>query len=159
VGGFCQAVLDAVLRAGEFEGVGAEDLTAVHGLADERCGRGDVAGRGEVLAVVGEHGVHAVRRGLKQGTQEVGGDARGGALVQLGKGELRGAVDGNEKVELALLGPDLGYVDVKVADRVGLEALAGRFVAIGLGKAGDAVALQAAMQSRAGQMGDVDCRA
>jgi hypothetical protein len=46
----------------------------------------------------------------------------------------------NEEVELALLGPDLGYVDVEVADRVGLEALADRFVALGLGQARDAVA-------------------
>jgi hypothetical protein len=44
--------------------------------------------------------------------------------VQLGKGELGGAVDGNEEVELALLGPHLGDVDVEVADRVGLEARA-----------------------------------
>lgn len=42
--GLGQAVLDAVLGAGEFEGMGAEDLAAVHGLADEWCGRGDVAG-------------------------------------------------------------------------------------------------------------------
>lgn len=44
-----------------------EDLTAVHGLTDERCGRGDVAGRGEVLAVVGEHGVYAIGYGQQQG--------------------------------------------------------------------------------------------
>ena len=50
---------------GELEGVGAEDLAAVHGLADERRGRGDVAGRGKVQAVVGEHGVHALGHGLQ----------------------------------------------------------------------------------------------
>ena len=81
-----QAALDVVLGKGEFEGVGAEDLAAVHGLADGRRGRGDVAGRRKVLAVVGEHGVHAVGHGLQQGAQEVCGDARGGALVQLVKG-------------------------------------------------------------------------
>jgi hypothetical protein len=37
-------------------------------------------------------------------------------------------------VEFALLGPDLGDVDVEVADRVGLEALADRLVALGLGQ-------------------------
>ena len=78
-----------------------EELAAVHGFADERRGRGAVAWGSEVLAVIGE-------RGVQQGAQEVGGDPRGGALVQLGKGELRGSVDGHEKVELALLGPDLG---------------------------------------------------
>ena len=34
--GLGQAVVDAVLGAGEFEGMGAGDLTAVHGLADEQ---------------------------------------------------------------------------------------------------------------------------
>jgi hypothetical protein len=53
--------------------------------------------------------------------------------VELGKGELRGPVNGHEEVELALRGPDLGNVDVEVADRVGLEALAGGLVAVGLG--------------------------
>jgi hypothetical protein len=33
--------------------------------------------------------------------------------VQFGEGELAGAVDGNEQIELALLGPYLGYVDVE----------------------------------------------
>jgi hypothetical protein len=57
-------------------------------------------------------------------------------------------------VEFALLGSDLGDVDVEVADRVGLEALAGRLVAIGLGEARDAVAHEAAMQRRARQVRD-----
>jgi hypothetical protein len=35
--------------------------------------------------------------------------------VQLGEGELAGAVDGDEQVELALLGADLGDVEVEVA--------------------------------------------
>jgi len=38
-------------------------------------------------------------------------------LVQLDEGELAGAVDGHQQVEAALLGPDLGDVDVEVADR------------------------------------------
>jgi hypothetical protein len=100
-----------------------------------------------VVAVVGEHGVHAVWHGLEQGAEEVRGDARGGTLVELGESELRGAVDSHEEVELALLGPDLGDIDVEEADRVGLEALAGRPVAVGLGEARDAVALEAAMSA------------
>ena len=92
--------------------------------------------------------------GLKKGAQEVGGNADGGALVELGEGELRCAVDGDEEVELAPLGPDLGNVELKEADGVGLEALADRLVAIGLGQAGDAVALEAAMQRRARQVRD-----
>jgi len=52
----------------------------------------------------------------------------------LGEGELRGSVDGDEEVELALLGPDLGDVNMEDADGVGLEALADRLVAVGLGQ-------------------------
>ena len=77
----------------------------------------------------------AIGDGLKESAEEVGGDADGGALVELSKGELRGAVDGNEEVELALLGPDLGDVDVEEADRISLEAFAYGLVAVGLGKA------------------------
>ena len=55
-----QSVLDVVLGASIFEGVGTEDLTAVHGLADQRRRGCDVAGRGEVDAVVGEHCVDPI---------------------------------------------------------------------------------------------------
>jgi hypothetical protein len=152
--GLGQPVLDAVLRAGVLEGVGAEDLAAVHGLPDQGRGRGDVAGRPEVLAVVGQHGVHAVGHGREKVTQEVRGDTLGGALVELGEGEFAGTVDRDEEVKLALLGPDLGDVEVEEADRVGLEALAGGLVALGLGQAGDAVALEAAVERRARQVWD-----
>ena len=57
-----------------------------------------------------------VGNGCDQSQQKVSRDGSGGLLVQLNEGELRGAVDGDEKVELALLGPDLGDVDVEVAD-------------------------------------------
>jgi len=72
--------------------------------------------------------------------------------VQLGEGELRGAVDSHAEVQLALLGPGLGDVDVEEADRVDLEALAGGLAPAGLGQPGDAVALEAAVQRRAGGM-------
>jgi hypothetical protein len=98
--------------------------------------------------------MHLVGHRLQQDAQEVGGNARGGAIRQLGEGELRHAADGHEEVELALLGPDLGDVDLEKADGVGLEALASRLVAIGLGQARDAVALEAAKQSRARQVRD-----
>jgi hypothetical protein len=58
----------------------------------------------------------------------------------------RGTVDSHEKIELALLGPDLSDVDVEKADRVCLEAFADRLVAIGLGQPRDAMALKAAVQ-------------
>src|ERR1700757_2730920 len=43
------------------------------------------------------------------------------SMVQLGEGELRGPIDGDEEVEPALGGADFGDVDVEVADRIGLE--------------------------------------
>lgn len=88
--GLGQSVLDVVLGAGILEGMGPEDLTAVHGLADQRrCGC-DVAGRGEVDAVIGEHGVDPIRHRFQQSSQEVGGDTGGGTFVQLDEGKLAG---------------------------------------------------------------------
>ena len=66
--------------------------------------------------------------------------------MQLDEGELGRVVDGDEHVKLSLLGADFGDVDVDVADWVGLEAFLGGLLAIGVGQAGDAMALQAAMQ-------------
>ena len=43
---FGHLMLDLVLGACEFEGVGAEDLAAVHRLANRPRGGGGVAGRG-----------------------------------------------------------------------------------------------------------------
>lgn len=43
--------------------------------------------------------------------------------MQFDEGKLRGAVDGNEHVQLALFGAHLGNVDVEVADRVALSSL------------------------------------
>ena len=74
--------------------------------------------------------------------------------MQFDEGELGGAVDGHEQVELAFGGLHLGDVDVEVADRVALELLLGRLVAFDLRQAADAVALQAAMQGRARQVRD-----
>jgi hypothetical protein len=66
--------------------------------------------------------------------------------VQFGEGELGGPVDRNEEVELSLLGPHLGDVDVEEADRVALELRAQRLVAVGLGQPRDAMTLEATMQ-------------
>jgi hypothetical protein len=49
-------------------------------------------------------------------------------------------------VQLALLGPDFGDVDVEEADGVGLEAFADGLVALGLREPRTAMALEAAMQ-------------
>jgi hypothetical protein len=57
-------------------------------------------------------------------------------------------------VQLAGLGADLGDVEVEVADWVGSEAPLGGVGAVGIGQAGDAVALQAAVQAGAGERRD-----
>lgn len=74
-------------------------------------------GVGEVRAVVGEHGVNPVGHGRDQAPEEAAGNAARGPLVQLGKGELAGAVDRYEGVEAALFGVHLGDLDVEEADQ------------------------------------------
>jgi hypothetical protein len=69
--------------------------------------------------------VAPVGNGLQEAAEEVGGDALRGALMELGEGELRGPVDGYEEVDPALLGADLGDVEVEVAERVGLRLRTG----------------------------------
>ena len=109
---------------------------------------------GELDAVVGQHRVDLVWHGGDQGDQE--GRSRGPASSGdgLDEGELAGPVDCYIQIELALGGSDLGDVDVEVADRVALELAPGRFVALDLGQAADAVSLKAAVQGGAGQMRD-----
>ena len=57
----------------------------------------------------------------------------------------KGSIDGDEKVELALLGPDLGNVDVEEAAPVDFEFLRW-FVSLDVRQSADAVALQALVQ-------------
>jgi hypothetical protein len=65
--------------------------------------------------------------------------------MQFDEGELRGTVDGDEHMQLALFGSHFGYVDGEVADRIALERPLRRPVALNIGQAADAMALQAAM--------------
>ena len=84
-------------------------------------------------AVVGEHGVDLVGHGRDQVAKEVTRDTPCCLFVQLDKGELGRAVNGYEEVELALLGSDLGNVDVEEAEWVTLEPGALRLVAVCVG--------------------------
>ena len=88
-----------------------------------------------------------VGSGGDQGHEEGGRRDAVRLLDELGEGELAGAVDGHEQIELAFSGVHLGEVDVEEADRVGLELAFGLFFAVDLGQPGDAVALQAAVQT------------
>ena len=83
-------------------------------------------------SVVGQHRVHLVGHGGDEAAQEVGGSAARDLFVQFDKGELGGAVDRHQQVELALRGAHFGDVDVKLADRVGLELALGRGLAFDL---------------------------
>ena len=129
----CQPVLDVEISTSCLEGVAAEwHLLCPHCLDVLR--RPAVAGRvGEVSAVIGEHGVNPVGHRRHEVAKEVARDTPCCLPVQLHKGERARAVDGYEEVELALLGPDLGDVDMEEADWVVLEPGALRLVAVRLG--------------------------
>ncbi len=140
-----EAVLDIEVGAGQFEGMAAERQLLYPHLLDV-LGRPAVAGRvGKVRTIVSEHRVDPVRHGCGQVPQEVAGNPAGGLLVQFDERELGRPVDRYQQVELALLGPHLGQIDVEVADRVLLELLSGRLVAIDLGQPADTVALEASV--------------
>ena len=116
-----QAMVHIVLSTGVLEGMCPHRLSTLKGFLDERGRRCRVAGCREVDAVVGKYRVDLVGDGVDEVTEKVACYARCDLLVQLDKGELGRAVDRNKQVEPALLGPDLGDVDVEVADWVALE--------------------------------------
>jgi hypothetical protein len=90
--------------------------------------------------------------GGEQATQEISGGPPRDFLMQFDEGELRRPVDGDDEMELALSGSDLGEVDMEIADRIGLELTLGRSLAFDLRQPGDPMALKAAMQRRARQV-------
>ena len=101
-----------------------------------------------------EDGMDPVRDGGDQAAQEVPRGATRHLLVHLDEGELRRSVDGDEQVELALRSSNLGDVDMKIADRIGLEFAFGGGFAFDLRQPGDPVALQTPVKGRARQMRD-----
>jgi hypothetical protein len=143
---FGQAVIDVVLGTGVLKGMSAEDLASFHGFFDQRGGRTGVARRGEVGAIVGEHGVHLVRRRRDQRAQKVSSDLSCGFLMKLSESELAGAINGHEQVEPSFLRVHLGDVDVEVADGISLKPLLGRLGTRHLRQAADTMALQTAMK-------------
>ena len=112
-----QPVVDVALRAGVFEGVRPNGLCGVKSRLDVRRGCTRIAWSGEVGSVVGEDGVDLVGDGGDQAAQEVPRGATRHLLMQFDEGELRGSVDGDEEVELALRGSNLGEVDMKLVSR------------------------------------------
>jgi hypothetical protein len=96
--------------------------------------------------------VDLVRDGLDQSTEEVCGVAPRDRLAEFDKGELRGPVDGDEEIEFAFGGSNLGNIDVELSNRISLELPLRRRFPFNLGQPRDSTAPQAAMQGRAGQM-------
>ena len=148
------AVIDAGLGTGILEGVRPDGLSPGEGFDDQRNCRAARAWRRELDAVVGQHGVDPVGHGFEEMAEKVSRDARGRFFVQLDEGKLRRAVDGDEQVKLAGLRPDLGDIDVEIAERVSLELAFAWGGALELGQSGDAVTLQTAVQAGAGQVRD-----
>jgi hypothetical protein len=128
-----EAVFDSVEVAGPIKRVTAKT-----------CGRSLPVLRqiGELYAVLGEHGLDAVRNGFHERFEEGCGSLHIGLFHEFDHSELRGPVDGHEQVELALGGSHLGQVDVKEADRIAIELLPSRLVALDVGQTSDAVTLQ-----------------
>ena len=149
-----QPVVNIIGGAGIFEGMRSEGLPLGDHLPDFHRRPGVASGIGEVGSVIGKDRVDLVRDGLNQPTQEVCGVAPRDRLAEFDKGELRGPVDGDKEIELALGGSNLRDVDMEIADRIGLELPLGRGLAFDLGQPRDSVALQAAVQRRARQMRD-----
>jgi hypothetical protein len=147
-------MVDVVLGASIFEGVRPNELSSLEGGLDVRSRRTRIAWRGEVGSVVGEDGMDLVRDGGDQAAQEVSRGAARHLLVHLDEGELRRSVDGDKQVELALSSSNLGDVDMKLADRIGLEFAFGGGFAFDLRQPGDPVALQTPVKGRARQMRD-----
>jgi len=79
-------------------------------------------------------------------TQEVAGCSPFGLAMKFDIGKFARSIDGNEHVKLTLGGLHLRDIDAEEADRVALEFGLGRLVALNLGQAADAMALQTAMQ-------------
>jgi len=106
----------------------------------------------ELDAIVGQDGVDLVRNGGNHALQEGCGHCSVRLLMQFGIGELGSAVDSDEQVQLALLHLNFCDVNVEVADRIDPELLLHRLAAFDLRQTADSVPLEAAMQSRAGQV-------
>jgi hypothetical protein len=106
----------------------------------------------EMGPIIGEHGVDCVRNRGDQSPEKVGGDPSRCPLVKLGESEFTGSVDGDEEIELALLGPHLSDIDMEVTDGILPELLPCWLVPFDLRQATDAVTLKTSVQRGAGQL-------
>jgi len=144
--GLGETVIDIVPGAGQLEGMSSEEFLAFKlGLNLSRSPT-VAAGIGEVDAVVGEDRVDFVRNGFDEGSEEVRGHLRGGPLMKLSERKLRRPINGYEEVQLALLGSDLGNIDVEVSDRIGFELALGARAIFHVWQPGYSMALKTAVK-------------
>lgn len=118
-----EAVLDIKIGAGQFEGMSEERQFLCPHFSDVVRRSAVAGGIGEMRAFIGKHRVNSIWQGRGEVRQEVGSDPVCGFLVQPNEGELGRPVDRHQQVQVALLGPNLGQIDVEVADGIGLELL------------------------------------
>lgn len=112
-----------------------------------------VARSSEVGSIIRQYGVDAVRDGRDEFTQKVGGGAPRGAFHQASESELGSAIHSDKEVQLAFARAHFGQIDMEVADGIFFKLLLwARAGAIEVRQAADAMALQAAMKGRAGQL-------
>jgi hypothetical protein len=140
-----EAVLDAVFPTAHGKHVGHEPCRWTIGVARREA---------ELDAVAGQDGVNLSGNSCDQIDEEARRRHPRCLLDELQDGELAGAIDGNEEVELAFNGLHFCNVDVKETDRVCLELASGWFVAFDLKQPADTVTLQAAVQRGAQQVRD-----
>ena len=103
-----------------------------------------VAGRNcELDAVAGQNGMDRAGNGCDQRHQKGRCGFSAGLGDQLNESEFACAINGDVEVELAFGGLNLGNIEMKSADRAGLELLPAGLVTIHIRQPGDAVALAA----------------
>ena len=105
--------------------------------------------RRERRPVVGQDGMHFTGHLVEDAAQKLRRHPLG-PRVPCDEGYLAGAVDGRKQVPAAFRGPDLGKIDVEVADGVVLEFLFRRSLPVfAQRQSADAVPPKAAVQGRA----------
>src|ERR1700757_1517850 len=107
---------------------------------------------GELDAVVGEHGVDAIRNSRDQSFEESRRSLHVSTFDQLHESKLRGAIDGHKEIELALRSTHFRQIDVEVANGIALELLPSRLAAFHFRQPADAMPFQTTMQGGTGQM-------
>ena len=130
---FRQPMLNVEIGAGVLEGVSPEErVLGPQGL--DLFGRpGGALGIREVRAVVGQNRMNLAGTGGRERSEEIPRDAAGRLLMQLDEDKLRSPIDGDQEVEPAFVGMDLGDVDVEIADWVATELATGWLVTLDIG--------------------------